>query len=316
MKLPLKKNTKNDSGQALIIILLAMSVALTLVLSSVSRSLTDIEITDKEEESLRAFSAAEAGVEEALLKFSQGELYEGGEGTLDGQTTTEFDVDVSTGKLGKVLRHPKELDTGESVTYMLVGRSSDGALTCEGDVCSSTTHLNLCFGNKELYTGPGPYPTKPAIEVQIFYDDSATGELPPLAVRSPNDYSNVKVLTRAYDSDSSRVGSNNFNLANASCDTYDPGMYVKVNPLINLISQTSCSSNRVCVLAVTFKSLYSEEPVPVLLRANDFVPAQGIVISSTGTSGESSRRLDVHYDFSTIPSIFNNTVFSSGALIK
>jgi Tfp pilus assembly protein PilX len=57
----------NQNGQALLIVLLGMAVVLTLVLSIVSRSVTDVSITKRDEESLRAFSAAEAGVEQALL---------------------------------------------------------------------------------------------------------------------------------------------------------------------------------------------------------------------------------------------------------
>jgi len=58
---------KKESGQALLIVLLGMAVILTLVLSIVSRSVTDISLTKKDEESLRAFSAAEAGVEQLLV---------------------------------------------------------------------------------------------------------------------------------------------------------------------------------------------------------------------------------------------------------
>ena len=54
-------------GQALVIILLVLAVASTVVLSLVSRTVTDVAITTKEKDSSRAFSAAEAGVEEALV---------------------------------------------------------------------------------------------------------------------------------------------------------------------------------------------------------------------------------------------------------
>ena len=51
-----------QSGQALLIVLLGMAVVLTMVLSVVSRSVTDIQLTTRDDEALRAFSAAEAGV--------------------------------------------------------------------------------------------------------------------------------------------------------------------------------------------------------------------------------------------------------------
>ena len=52
---------KIESGQALLLVLLGMAVVLTIVLSILSRSVTDIAVTSREEEALRAFSAAEAG---------------------------------------------------------------------------------------------------------------------------------------------------------------------------------------------------------------------------------------------------------------
>ncbi|MBI1919019.1 hypothetical protein HYS29_00310 [Candidatus Microgenomates bacterium] len=55
-----------QSGQALLIVVLTMVVALTVGLSVVSRSITNVRISTSEEESQRAFSAAEAGVEELL----------------------------------------------------------------------------------------------------------------------------------------------------------------------------------------------------------------------------------------------------------
>ena len=70
--LPLWKKTRkytSQSGQALLIVLLSMAVILTVVLSFASKSITEVSITSYEEDALRAFSAAEAGVEKALLNF-------------------------------------------------------------------------------------------------------------------------------------------------------------------------------------------------------------------------------------------------------
>jgi len=58
------KNKK--SGQVALTVLLVMVVVLTIGLSLISHSVTDISISKDEEEAMRAFSAAEAGIEEAL----------------------------------------------------------------------------------------------------------------------------------------------------------------------------------------------------------------------------------------------------------
>lgn len=68
-----KKSTTNfQQGQTFLIVILIMVVSLTVGLAVVSRSITNLRTTTEEENSQRAFSAAEAGVERALkLKLSQ-----------------------------------------------------------------------------------------------------------------------------------------------------------------------------------------------------------------------------------------------------
>lgn len=57
---------KGSPGQIALVALLVMVVLLTVGLAVVSRSVTDIRISKETAESARAFSAAEAGIEEAL----------------------------------------------------------------------------------------------------------------------------------------------------------------------------------------------------------------------------------------------------------
>lgn len=53
-------------GQALLIVVLVMVTVLTIGLSLVARTITNVRITQEEENSERAFSAAEAGIERSL----------------------------------------------------------------------------------------------------------------------------------------------------------------------------------------------------------------------------------------------------------
>ena len=58
---------KHDQpGQVLLLTLLVLSVATTVVLSLIGRATTDVAISNQIAESQRAFSAAEAGIEEML----------------------------------------------------------------------------------------------------------------------------------------------------------------------------------------------------------------------------------------------------------
>ncbi len=59
-------------GQAVLIVLLVVAVALGFGLSIISQSVTDTEIAGHSEESARAFNAAEAGIESALGNLTIG----------------------------------------------------------------------------------------------------------------------------------------------------------------------------------------------------------------------------------------------------
>src|SRR5690349_3201017 len=56
----------HERGQILLIVVLVMTVALTIGLSVATRTINNIRTSTDEENSQRAFSAAEAGIEQAL----------------------------------------------------------------------------------------------------------------------------------------------------------------------------------------------------------------------------------------------------------
>ena len=59
-----------QKGQIGLIVVLIVAVGLTIGLAIVSQSVTDISVSETEEKSLRAFNAAEAGIEEILRRES------------------------------------------------------------------------------------------------------------------------------------------------------------------------------------------------------------------------------------------------------
>lgn len=61
---------RKNQGQAVLIVLLVVIVALGFGLSIISQSTTDVKIAGQSEESARAFNAAEAGIEDALKNVS------------------------------------------------------------------------------------------------------------------------------------------------------------------------------------------------------------------------------------------------------
>lgn len=103
---------KNNSGQAVLIVLLVVVVALGLGLSIVSQSTTDVKISKQEQEGSRAFNAAEAGIEDALKNITT--AAPGGGWTDDDGITVEYDVTSKTVLQG-------EFEKNESIEVNLEG---------------------------------------------------------------------------------------------------------------------------------------------------------------------------------------------------
>lgn len=115
-----KANNKltGQEGQIGVIILLLTVVLLTIGLSISSRSITDIRLSRQEEQTSRAFDAAEAGIEEALRKDLQQLAQEtqiGGPQTVNiGELAASYEVAEEN-----VLE--TEIDEGETIEVNLEG---------------------------------------------------------------------------------------------------------------------------------------------------------------------------------------------------
>jgi len=145
---PLFWEVRESSGQALLIILLTMAVALTIGLSVVSRSITDIKISQQTEEAARAFSAAEAGIEEALV--GTGELFQG---TFE-ETEAKFEAKRVNFGEGTEFVFPQEIQVDDPQTVYLAKYETDGTLTPYYNKSS----IDLCWNGNA------------AIEASLYYE--------------------------------------------------------------------------------------------------------------------------------------------------
>ncbi|OGY16320.1 MAG: hypothetical protein A2784_01340 [Candidatus Chisholmbacteria bacterium RIFCSPHIGHO2_01_FULL_48_12] len=133
-----------EKGQVALIVLLVMVVMLTLGISVAQRGVTDVRISKQEEDSARAFQAAEAGVEEALSTLSSSEGEFGEDVSYNAQVT-------EAGTTGFVVGQP--VAGGETVVVNLAQASP------------SLSGLNLYFmeqGKDDCLTNPA------AIEVSVI----------------------------------------------------------------------------------------------------------------------------------------------------
>ena len=172
---------KHQSGQIVLITLLVLAVATTVALSLIGRTTIDTSISSQIEESSRAFSAAEAGVEEALRS---------GVGTSGAQVLTPgvtYNVSVSqVGGSAGVYPFSKKTLTGTTETVWFVNHNPDGSLN---EVFTFTgENLDICWSYEQ--------PVEPAVAVTILYKDGDDGS--------------YKVARDAFDSVASRANINNF----------------------------------------------------------------------------------------------------------
>lgn len=274
---------KNQKGQAVLIVLLSLSVVLIIVLYIMSRSITDISLSSKDEDSMRAFSAAEAGIERALVIGSDIETTQLGNASFSASVT-------NLGSGQNVMVYPNSLKSGEIAAFWFA-RPSETTFTGR--------YAKVCWGSSAS--------EPPAIEVTIYYKSSA------------NVY---KVARVALDPDptSARISTNYFTLATTSTCLIN-GESFNYQSSINM-NTLGIVSNDVLQF-MTVKPLYNTNishkigiDVSNGLNSGSLLPSQGVKINSDGTFGGSNRSIEVYQLHPVAPSILLNSLYSSSGITK
>lgn len=294
---------KNQKGQALLIVLLSMAVVLTIVLSTLARSITDVSVSEQDKESLRAFSAAEAGVEQALIIGS----------SIDPTTlgNARYFVDVSAMAEGSTeIIYPSPFFSGESMTIWFVAHDDEDNYTCTAEKpCFTGRRMRVCWGKEGEDDSSS---TTPAIEVTVFY------------TRTPGDYSTTEVVRKVVDPNSLRRSENNFD-ANGSgtCSISDKTyqFYKNVNFEVLGIPESVYTTQNGLQFAVIRFLYNTSNPSPLAISVNfsenTTLPSQGLQIESSGSSGDANRKINVFRFFSESAEPFQFGVFSlGGGLVK
>lgn len=193
----LTKRTDQE-GQTILIILLIIAVILTIGLSTISSSVTDIKVSQQTEESSRAYYVAESGLEEAFIAAD-----------------SEFTGGFKSGKIGNIdytvkktaqgdateFLFPYQVSAGDPQTVWLVGHSPDGTLDKSVSYNETEGKLKICWGDNSV--------PKPALMASLVYYDDADFK--------------YKVARYNYDPDSvRRVGvGNNFEVTGATGDVIE-----------------------------------------------------------------------------------------------
>lgn len=268
---------KSEKGQAILILILVMTVALAIGISVIQRSLSDISTSSKVEQSSRAFSAAEAGIEKAISANSAIPLVNLGNNSF----------------ITGVEKKPLPL-TGQALEYPLLSKE-EIAQVWLADPNSSTNPPNGVYQQPTLDVYWGNSSTdKAALELTIIYYD-ALGQyqsrkwyLDHNITRSP-DNGFEKVLACS----GNILGSNNY-----QC-------YKRLDSLPSGL------------MLLRARLLYNNTSQPFAVKpTSGSLPSQAATFISTGTSGNTQRKVQVFKVPEVVPIYFDYSIFSQGSINK
>lgn len=290
---------KRESGQALVLVLLSLSVVLTLVLFILSRSITDVAVSSKQEESVRAFSAAEAGIERSLVVgagFSSTDI-----------GNASYTTSVTEFALGSFdLIFPSPVSSGDTVTVWFTSHDANGNLVCGASPCFHGDRMKVCWGNPGA-TFPDPNKT-PAIELSVYYENPA-GSL-----------TGISIARAFVDPNAARRGLNTFIMAPDGGTCQIGGQTYQFQKIITFASLgiPAGSYNFANGLQLAqIRMLYNTDFPHVVGTTVNFVgnttlPSQGQKIDSSGVAGGSNRRIVVFQGWAESPFASNSLLTPAG----
>src|SRR3989344_3031430 len=251
-----KKN--KEKGQILLIVVITMIVALTVGLSIASRTVTELRLSRQNEESQRAFNAAEAGIDRVLQQ--------GGEITLQEELGNNAAFAVSATQYGGdqiLLNNGEEVDQDVGADVWLSNYPDFSSQIASG-------RITVYWGDEDQINCTETTPVRPALQIVILQGDIADPQIvkylyDTCAARTQGTIDGATYGTQTISGLPGYTFTNRINTPIAISD----GIIVKVIPLYN--------STTVAVVAQDL----SGQPIAL--------PSQGSVVESTGTSGETVR---------------------------
>lgn len=309
IQLTIKSYMKNHKGQAIVMLILIMTVALAIGLSIVQKSLIDVSTSSKVEQSSRAFSAAEAGIEKAL---SENTLVPGSVNNLDNSSSSTFTpklipVNPTSGSQDalEILNLSKE-DVGQ---IWLVDYNDPA-----NPPSPKYRHPTL-----DIYWGDA------ALELTLVYYG-----LPAFGETTPDPTTAMYRSHKWYLDSTSR--SNGFTQGtcsglgytiNGATSTYKCKWTIGDTNSGYPNEHTLPTGPTTYPILLRVRLLYNTTPQPFAVQQGDscgvpacILPAQKTVIDSVGTSGETQRKVNVTQTYKQVPNYFDYAIFSVGSIEK
>lgn len=281
---------RNQKGQVILVLILVMTVALAIGLSVIQRSLSDISTASKVEQSSRAYSAAEAGIERAIqANINITNL------NLGNNATVTAVVDDTVPDSNQALEYPSL--SKEEVAHVWLANPE-------------TLAASYNLGTIDLYWGTPNTSDQPALEITVVYQDNS------------GEYKSRKYF---YDSDSIRASANRFSTTSCLSEGQGP-IYTSLSPTVRkkflCATQIGINSSWLPGLSklilLRARILYSNvsQPLAVLPSTGGSLPNQAKIFKATGQSGQTQRKIQVTRLEKVVPFFFDYAVFSVGDISK
>jgi len=278
MKLSSFFSEKMQQGQAFLIVVLVMVIALTVGLSVASRSVVNLRNTSEDINSQKAFSAAEAGIEQAL---KNGSNINTDFGSINGAKINQ----VSTMQIGQnatafLMNNGYPIPQDDGVDVWLSAYATTSALLFTTPPWSGT--LTVYWGTSNDVCDPSPTKnTMAAIEIIVITGTKTNPSLKRYATDP------CATGRRTYNSFSVAGGSGSAagrNFPNSYSVSIASGLIARVAPL------------------------YAAAPIGITGSAP--FPAQGQLASATGIAGSSQRKVNYYQAYESLPSEYFYSLFA------
>ncbi|MBU0999844.1 pilus assembly PilX N-terminal domain-containing protein [Patescibacteria group bacterium] len=283
---------RNEIGQVILVLVLVMTVALAIGISVIQRSISDISTASKAEQSSRAFSAAEAGIEEALNYPTHV------------NTSVNFTENNSMAEV-----------TGGGLIPCIPGSSGcaqeedSRQVALEYPPLAKEEVAHVWFADPDSSTNP-PAEAYKGNSLDVYWGNSGTDMAALELTLVYHDGS--KYTSRKWYLDNDAAGRNNFEQVNCTSSYSLAGYRCKKT------IDTSPSG----LMLLRARLLYNTSSQPFAVQAVGFcntdcsLPPQARSIVSTGTAGTTQRKVELFQINKVVPPYFDYAIFSVGEINK
>lgn len=301
---------KKQKGQIVLLLILVMTVALAIGISVIQRSLSDISTSSKVEESSRAFSAAEAGIETAL-------------------NTPPFPTTLPLFSLSNNSQ-AQAVDSGLLPVQAAVGSQQD---PLEYPPLTKEDRVQVWLANPFSTTNPpAEFYDPPLVEdrtLEVYWGNSDTDQAAlelTLVYHDGSQYKSRKwYLDNAEAQDGSgtrRIEVNNFDPVDCTVTVLPSNIAYQCKKTLGDGNGRDNGSLPTGLMLLRARLLYNSSRQPFAVWATGTcglscsLPGQARILDSTGTAGGTQRKVRVIQEYKVVPPYFDYAIFSADEISK